>query len=75
MNLAAAHEEISDDSGWYVVYTKRETRQEKRAMENLGNQGFSCFLPTIRVESLRGARNGSGGLVSPLFVRFSGSWA
>ena len=52
MNLAATCEEIFDDSGWYVVYTK--PRQEKRAMESLGNQGFRCFLPTIRVESLHG---------------------
>ena len=54
MNLAATHEEISDDSGWYVVYSK--ARQEKRAMENLGNQGFRCFLPTIRVQNLHGGR-------------------
>ena len=66
MNLAATHEEISDDSGWYVVYSK--PRQEKRAMENLGNQGFRCFLPTIRVESLHGGKRAM--LLEALFPRY-----
>ena len=40
-----------DESGWYVVYTK--PRQETRALENLCNQGFECFLPTLVSERLR----------------------
>lgn len=56
----------SDESGWYVVYAR--PRQEARAMENLGNQGFRCFLPIIRVERLRG---GHCAVISePLFPRY-----
>ena len=43
--------ERTEDSGWYVVSTK--PRQEARALENLGNQGCDCFLPTLVVEFLR----------------------
>jgi transcriptional antiterminator RfaH len=48
---AAISKQPSDESGWYVVYTR--PRQEVRALENLGNQGFKCFLPRINVECLR----------------------
>jgi hypothetical protein len=48
---AAASEVESAESGWYVVYTK--PRQEERARENLSNQGYTCFLHTLRVERLR----------------------
>jgi transcriptional antiterminator RfaH len=41
-------------SGWYVAYTR--PRQEARALENLGNQGFRCLLPRIDVEHLRKGR-------------------
>ena len=51
MISATAREEQSAESGWYVVYTK--PRQEERARENLSNQGYTCFLPTLRVERLR----------------------
>ncbi len=46
--------EQTEESGWYVVYTK--PRQEARAVENLRNQGFVCFLPTLAAERLRGGR-------------------
>jgi transcriptional antiterminator RfaH len=48
---AAISKETADESGWYVVYTR--PRQEVRALENLSNQGFKCFLPRINVERLR----------------------
>jgi transcriptional antiterminator RfaH len=48
---AAASEVESAESGWYVVYTK--PRQEARALENLCNQGYNGFLPTLAVERLR----------------------
>jgi transcriptional antiterminator RfaH len=48
---ATAREEPSAESGWYVVYTK--PRQEARALENLCNQGYNGFLPTLAVERLR----------------------
>jgi transcriptional antiterminator RfaH len=56
----------SDESGWYVVYAR--PHQETRAMENLCNQGFKCFLPTIRVERLR---DGHRAMISEaLFPRY-----
>ncbi|MEI7612367.1 MAG: transcription/translation regulatory transformer protein RfaH [Betaproteobacteria bacterium] len=50
--LATASAEVS---GWYVAYTR--PRQEVRAFENLGNQGFRCLLPRIDVEYLRNGRS------------------
>ncbi len=38
-------------ASWYVVHTK--PRQEARALENLQNQGFECFLPVVKVEKRR----------------------
>ena len=37
-------------SRWYVVHCK--PREERRALENLERQGFSCYLPTLTVEKL-----------------------
>jgi transcriptional antiterminator RfaH len=40
---------------WYVIQSK--PREERRAIENLERQGFTCYLSTIVVETLRhGAR-------------------
>ena len=36
---------------WYLVHTK--PKQEKCALENLGRQGYQCYLPTIPAEKLR----------------------
>ncbi|MBK7563225.1 MAG: transcription/translation regulatory transformer protein RfaH [Propionivibrio sp.] len=58
--------EQTEESGWYVVYTK--PRQEARAVENLRNQGFVCFLPTLVVERLRGGRRVE--LMEALFPRY-----
>jgi len=41
----------TNTTAWYVVHTK--PRQETRAFENLQNQGFHCFLPTMQVQKLR----------------------
>jgi transcriptional antiterminator RfaH len=49
--IPATRDDLTDESGWYVVYTK--PRQETRALENLCNQGFDCFLPTFIAERLR----------------------
>lgn len=38
-------------SHWYLIHTK--IRQENLALDNLERQGFSCFLPLIRIEKLR----------------------
>lgn len=51
---------------WYVVYSK--PKQEFRALEQLENQGFVCFLPTLHVEKVTGARGSA--CVQPLFSRY-----
>ncbi len=51
---------------WYVVHTK--PRQEARALENLQNQGFTCFLPTIQVQKLRSQRVQV--VTEPMFSRY-----
>lgn len=51
---------------WYAVYTK--PRQEQRALTNLQQQGYACFLPTLAVQKLR-----QGALTTvrePLFARY-----
>jgi len=51
---------------WHVVYTK--PRQEFRALENLQNQGFEAFLPTLEVE--RRQRSKVQTVVEALFSRY-----
>jgi transcriptional antiterminator RfaH len=54
------------EDAWYLVYTK--PKEEFRAVEQLTNQGYVCFLPTIFVEKLQRGR-----LVDreePLFNRY-----
>lgn len=51
---------------WYVVQTK--PKQEFRALEQLENQGFTCFLPTVLVERL--ARGKLESREEPLFSRY-----
>lgn len=36
---------------WYLIHTK--PRQERRALLNLEQQGYQCYLPTLRAERLR----------------------
>jgi transcriptional antiterminator RfaH len=36
---------------WYLIHTK--PRQENRALQNLEQQGYQCYLPTLRAERLR----------------------
>lgn len=51
---------------WYLVHTK--PRQEKCALENLQNQGYQCYLPTMPAEALS---EGAGATVdAPLFPRY-----
>ncbi len=51
---------------WYLVHTK--PRQEKCALDNLHQQGYQCYLPTILAEKLH------QGLLTiaeePLFPRY-----
>jgi transcriptional antiterminator RfaH len=53
-------------AAWYVVHTK--PRQEPRALENLQNQGYECFLPMMQVEKLRNRRLQV--LSEPMFSRY-----
>lgn len=54
MISSAIFDATTDESGWYVVYTK--PRQETRALENLRNQGIVSFLPTLMAERLHAGR-------------------
>src|SRR5665811_335551 len=51
---------------WYVIHTK--PRQEQRALFNLAQQGYNCYLPLLATEKLR---LGALTLVhEPLFARY-----
>jgi transcriptional antiterminator RfaH len=56
----------TNNTAWYVVHTK--PRQEVRALENLQNQGFECFLPTLKVQKLRNQRVQT--ITEPMFSRY-----
>ncbi len=67
-----SHIELSEQSpacsqvAWYAVHTK--PRQEQRALVNLQQQGYGCFLPTLAIQKIR-----RGSLVTqsePLFARY-----
>lgn len=51
---------------WYVIQAKH--KQEFRALEQLQNQGFNCFLPTLQIEQIR--RGKLSICVEPLFARY-----
>ena len=36
---------------WYAIHTK--PRQEQRALLNLTQQGYGCYLPLLATERLR----------------------
>lgn len=57
---------IARAAAWYLVQTK--PRQEFRALEQLRNQGFNCFLPTLMVEKLVHGKLEECG--EPLFSRY-----
>jgi len=56
----------TNHQAWYVVHTK--PRQENRALENLQNQGFNCFLPTMQVQKLRNQKVQT--ITEPMFSRY-----
>ncbi len=53
-------------TAWYVIQTK--SRQEFRALEQLQNQHFHCFLPTLKIDEVR--RGKLATCVKPLFSRY-----
>ena len=60
------HPRPSSLQAWYVVHTK--PRQERRALENLENQGYECYLPMLSVEKL--LRQQVRVVEEPLFSRY-----
>jgi transcriptional antiterminator RfaH len=56
----------SGQIAWYVVQTK--PRQEFRALEQLRNQGYVCFLPTLQAERIRNGKLET--CLDPLFTRY-----
>lgn len=56
---------VSAGAAWYVVQTK--PRQEFRALEQLQNQRYTCFLPTLQTERVR-----SGKVIACLEPLFTG---
>jgi len=51
---------------WYVIHSK--PRQEQRAMDNLTQQGFECYLPLFATEKIR---HGTLKVIQePLFARY-----
>lgn len=51
---------------WYVLQSR--PRQERRALENLSNQGFECILPLYQRERLRRGKRVQ--VDEPLFPRY-----
>lgn len=51
---------------WYLVYTK--PRQEKCALQNLEQQGYECYLPTISRQQRR--PGGIAAIEESLFPRY-----
>ena len=51
---------------WYLVFTK--PRLERCALQNLENQGYTCYLPTLPTERLR--RGAVAIDPAPLFPRY-----
>lgn len=57
---------VSSQAAWYVLHTK--PRQEFRALEQLRNQDYHCYLPTLQVDRIRQGKLESA--VEPLFSRY-----
>jgi transcriptional antiterminator RfaH len=58
--------ESSVTTHWYVIHTK--PRQEQRALLNLEQQGYECYLPTLTTEKLR--KRVLTVVEEPLFARY-----
>jgi len=65
-SLGAIHESDVSVMSWYVIHTK--PKQEFRAKENLENQSFRVFLPTIPKQALRQKQLRT--IEEPLFARY-----
>mgnify|MGYP006170917579 FL=1 len=56
----------SDTTAWYLIHTK--PRQEHIALTNLERQGYTCYLPLLRVEKIR--RRKAEVVSEPMFARY-----
>jgi transcriptional antiterminator RfaH len=54
------------NSHWYAVHSK--PRQEQRALANLAQQGYDCYLPLRRTEKID--KRGLAIVQAPLFPRY-----
>lgn len=63
--LERTRTEMSEKS-WYVIYSK--ANQEKLADEQLARQGYTTYLPLVRVDKFKNNRQHSS--VIPLFPRY-----
>jgi transcriptional antiterminator RfaH len=61
---SVAHKPLAEN--WYVIHTK--PRQEQRALSNLQQQGYECYLPLIPIEKLIQKRVSV--IEEPLFPRY-----
>lgn len=70
MNLSdaqpLAEPSLDDHVHWYAVHTK--PRQEQRALTNLQQQGYACYLPTLAMQKLR--QGALATVQEPLFARY-----
>ena len=53
-------------TAWYLIHTK--PRQEHIALTNLERQGYTCYLPLLRVEKIR--RRKAEVVSEPMFARY-----
>ena len=56
----------SDTTAWYLIHSK--PRQEHIALINLERQGYTCYLPLLRVEKIR--RRKAEVVSEPMFARY-----
>lgn len=66
MTTVQTQETPAAQARWYVLQSR--PRQEKRALENLRNQGFECLLPLYQRERLRRGKRVQ--VDEPLFPRY-----
>lgn len=55
-----------DTTAWHLVYTKAQ--QEVIALVNLERQGYTCYLPKLRIEKIR--RRKTEVVIEPMFPRY-----
>ena len=66
LNATNQYNEGNPVMHWYVIHTK--SQQEQRALLNLEQQGYECYLPLLSVEKLRKGRINV--VQEPLFARY-----